>query len=75
MAADVPSGFDGLARSLGIEFVAEGVELEEQRAALQALGEVKIQGYLLGRPMPLEDFIARRKALSSQGLRALEALV
>ncbi len=65
----------GLARSLGIAVVAEGVELEEQRAALQALGEVKIQGYLLGRPMPLEDFIARRKALSSQGLRALEALV
>lgn len=55
----------GLARSLGIEVVAEGVEQEAQRAALQALGSVRIQGYLLGRPQPLADFMARRRALSS----------
>ena len=52
----------GLAQSLGIEVVAEGVELEEQRTALQAMGKVTIQGYLLGRPMPLEALIERLQA-------------
>lgn len=44
----------GLARGLGKEVVAEGVETEVQLAALEELGCGFMQGYLLGRPMPAE---------------------
>ena len=40
----------GLGRSLNIPIVAEGVETEQQYAALDALGCQQIQGYLIGRP-------------------------
>ena len=39
-----------LARALGLQTVAEGVETEAQRAALAALGCDLGQGYLFGRP-------------------------
>jgi diguanylate cyclase (GGDEF)-like protein/PAS domain S-box-containing protein len=40
-----------LGSSLGIAVTAEGVETEEQRAFLRALGCEELQGYLLSRPM------------------------
>lgn len=43
----------GLARSLGLRAVAEGVETEEQRAMLLEMGCELGQGWLLGRPAPL----------------------
>ncbi len=42
-----------LARALGIEAVAEGIETEAQRAALLTMGCLFGQGYLLGRPAPI----------------------
>jgi diguanylate cyclase (GGDEF)-like protein/PAS domain S-box-containing protein len=44
-----------LARALGMEAVAEGVENEEQRAFLVERGCPLAQGYLLGRPVPAAD--------------------
>lgn len=41
------------ARETGAQIVAEGVETAAERAALEALGVTKGQGYLLGRPAPL----------------------
>lgn len=38
----------------GADLIAEGVETEGEREALTALGVVYGQGYLLGRPAPLE---------------------
>lgn len=44
-----------LARALGMEAVAEGVENEDQRAFLVDRGCPLAQGYLLGRPVPADE--------------------
>jgi diguanylate cyclase (GGDEF)-like protein/PAS domain S-box-containing protein len=46
----------GMANNLGMEVIAEGVETEEQRAFLELHGCPAIQGYLFGKPMPLDQF-------------------
>ena len=46
----------GMANNLGMDVIAEGVETEEQRAFLERHGCSAIQGYLFGRPMPLDEF-------------------
>jgi EAL domain-containing protein (putative c-di-GMP-specific phosphodiesterase class I) len=48
----VTAAIMSLARGLGIDVVAEGVETEEQLAFLRSLGPVEIQGFLFARPMP-----------------------
>jgi diguanylate cyclase len=44
-----------LARALGMRVVAEGVETEQVRDRLAALGCDLAQGYLFGRPVPAEE--------------------
>jgi Amt family ammonium transporter len=44
----------GLARTLGLRAVAEGVETEEQAGALHALGCELVQGYLYSKPITAE---------------------
>jgi diguanylate cyclase (GGDEF)-like protein/PAS domain S-box-containing protein len=46
-----------LARTIGIQTVAEGVETAEQLAFLQAHGCHYVQGYYLARPMNAQDFL------------------
>jgi PAS domain S-box-containing protein/diguanylate cyclase (GGDEF)-like protein len=48
-----------LAHSLGLSVVAEGVEEEEQAKLLRLLRCDELQGYHLGRPMPVADFQRR----------------
>jgi PAS domain S-box-containing protein len=45
-----------LAHSLDLKVVAEGVETEEQAKLLRLLRCDMLQGYLLGRPVPVEEF-------------------
>ncbi|MEG0186176.1 MAG: EAL domain-containing protein, partial [Stenotrophomonas sp.] len=52
-------GVLSLARTLGIETVGEGIENDAQRQTLLQLGCDYGQGYLLGRPAPMETFEAR----------------
>jgi diguanylate cyclase (GGDEF)-like protein len=47
-----------MAKALGLKVVAEGVEVPEQRAFLADLGCDEIQGWLVARPMPAEQFAA-----------------
>jgi EAL domain-containing protein (putative c-di-GMP-specific phosphodiesterase class I) len=47
-----------IGRHLGVKVTAEGVELAEQADALRALGVRRAQGYLYGRPMPLDELLA-----------------
>lgn len=50
----------GLARDLGAQMVAEGIETDAELAALRSLGVPFGQGYLLGRPTPdVDDHVAR----------------
>ena len=46
----------GMAHSLGLEVVAEGVETELQMAFLEANRCDIIQGYALSKPLPAEEF-------------------
>jgi len=53
-----------LARNLGLEIVAEGVETEEQRIFLERHGTLEIQGWLFAKAMPGDlatAWIARRE--------------
>ncbi|MBS0245131.1 MAG: EAL domain-containing protein [Proteobacteria bacterium] len=48
----------GLARGLGLPVTAEGVETSAQLAFLAAESCDEIQGYLIGRPQPIEHYAA-----------------
>jgi diguanylate cyclase (GGDEF)-like protein/PAS domain S-box-containing protein len=45
--------------------IAEGVETEEELATLRKLGVPLVQGYLVGRPAPAAEWVARADALSA----------
>ncbi|MDP2759264.1 MAG: EAL domain-containing protein, partial [Sideroxyarcus sp.] len=52
-----------MAQSLDLDVIAEGVEAEEQRQILLDKGCTHYQGYLFGKPVPIEQF----EALLTQG--------
>ncbi len=47
-----------LGNDLGLETVAEGVDDEEVFAVLRAIGVPLLQGYILGRPVPVKKIVA-----------------
>ncbi len=46
----------GMAKSLGMDVLAEGVESGEQRDTLQRLGCPLFQGFLFSKPLPIAEF-------------------
>ncbi len=46
------------AKSAGCSIISEGLETEEDLQALRKLGVDKVQGYLLGRPVPLQEAVS-----------------
>jgi diguanylate cyclase (GGDEF)-like protein len=53
-----------LAHALKLNTVAEGVETEEQLRQLRSLGCDEMQGYLFGKPVPVESFEQTYMSLS-----------
>jgi EAL domain-containing protein (putative c-di-GMP-specific phosphodiesterase class I) len=66
-ARAIASAVVGLARSLGIGVIAEGVETDEQAGVLEALGCEEMQGYLVAAPL---DSAATRGLLAAAPARA-----
>ncbi|OUS14041.1 hypothetical protein A9Q89_00780 [Gammaproteobacteria bacterium 53_120_T64] len=52
----IVKGIIALADSLGLTTIAEGIENEQQSAIVHELGCNIIQGYLISRPLPREEF-------------------
>ena len=46
----------GMANNLGLDVIAEGVETEQQRDFLESNGCHAHQGYLFGKPVPIDEF-------------------
>lgn len=59
------SGILAMAQSLGLEVTAEGVEKPDQRDTLIRLGCRQAQGFLLAKPMPLQDLLKLPNHLSA----------
>lgn len=58
-----------MGRSLGMTVTAEGVETQEQRQVLAAIGCHEGQGYLFSRPRPGAEFPELRRARGGRNLR------
>ena len=53
-----------LGKAMGLSVIAEGVETEEQRSLLTALGCHSFQGFLFSHPLPLDQFHAFLKGFA-----------
>ena len=53
--ATIVSAVIGLARAMGMQVVAEGVETEEQLSRLKGMGCDLAQGYHFAKPLPVEE--------------------
>jgi EAL domain-containing protein (putative c-di-GMP-specific phosphodiesterase class I) len=45
-----------MAQSMNLSIIAEGVETEQQRQLIANRGCTNYQGFLFGRPVPIEEF-------------------
>jgi diguanylate cyclase (GGDEF)-like protein len=63
----------GMARALGLEVVAEGVETQQQLDALAGLGCTLAQGYLFARPQPADRLFALLEARRTEDELAVVA--
>ncbi|MCP4597415.1 EAL domain-containing protein [Neptuniibacter sp.] len=57
MDRTIVSSIIHMSQAMGLSVVAEGIEAETQYAILKELNCDQIQGYMIARPMPAEDFL------------------
>jgi diguanylate cyclase len=72
--AAIVAAIVALGKALNLKIVAEGVETLEQKALLHRMGCNALQGYLLGRPMPAEQFASVAMASVSEVQRRIPGL-
>ena len=63
----------GMARAMGLQVIAEGVENDRQFAYLRDLGCDYVQGFYFHRPMPPDDFLALLRESRASGWVATAA--
>ncbi|WP_445671958.1 putative bifunctional diguanylate cyclase/phosphodiesterase [Pseudomonas inefficax] len=68
--AAIVSAIVALGQALGLRIVAEGVETDRQQDFLTRLGCDSLQGYLLGQPVPAEQFMDKLQALRQENAAA-----
>lgn len=63
-----------MAKHLGIQTLAEGVETEEQLAFLKGIGCGKVQGYYFNRPAPYDEAmgVLKAKGIKAEDMRERE---
>lgn len=64
--AAIVSAIVALGQALGLRIVAEGVETDKQQDFLTRLGCDSLQGYLLGQPVPAEQFMSKLQAMGPE---------
>lgn len=64
-----------LAHVLNLTTVAEGVETEGQMRFLESVGCDQVQGFLLGRPAPLDEILSRQLRSTVAAMRELPKLL
>lgn len=69
--ADLTKTLIMLARNFGFNIVAEGVETRAQAAFLRKHGCRMLQGYLFGRPHPVEVFFSESRLVAHEVARTL----
>jgi EAL domain-containing protein (putative c-di-GMP-specific phosphodiesterase class I) len=67
MATKIVRTVINMAHDLGLRSVAEGIETPEQCAALVDLQCDELQGYLFGRPRPMEQLVRSMVSESGRG--------
>lgn len=68
--AAIVSAIVALGQALGLRIVAEGVETDKQQDFLTRLGCDSLQGYLLGQPVPAEQFMGKLQAMRPESKAA-----
>lgn len=66
--AAIISAIVALGRTLNLRIVAEGVETTKQQDFLTSVGCDALQGYLMGRPMPPEQFFEATSRLQKEAV-------
>ncbi|MFJ4454817.1 putative bifunctional diguanylate cyclase/phosphodiesterase [Pseudomonas sp. NPDC089392] len=64
--AAIVSAIVALGQALDLRIVAEGVETDKQQAFLTRLGCDSLQGYLLGQPVPAEQFMGKLQLMRQE---------
>ena len=72
--AAIVSAIVALGQALGLRIVAEGVETDKQQDFLTRLGCDSLQGYLLGQPVPAEQFMSKLQAMGPELTAAGQSL-